>query len=102
MDSRNLPLIITKRKSRAKCPTIIQQAPEPLRPRKPFFISVSTFEFYRFRFHFRALDAVHFPPGKSANVVRGSFGMLLRDTAPPAVYTRLFEPGAALGKAPTG
>lgn len=63
---------------------------------------MTTFEFYRFRFHFRAVDAVHFPEGKSANVVRGSFGMLLRDTAPPAVYTRLFEPGARLGKAPSG
>ena len=60
------------------------------------------FEFYRFRFHFRAIDAVHFPPGKSGNVVRGSFGMLLRDTVPPEVYGRLFEPGAALGKAPSG
>lgn len=63
---------------------------------------MTTFEFYRFRFHFRAVDQVHFPEGKSANVVRGSFGMLLRDTAAPAVYTRLFEPGAQLGKAPSG
>jgi hypothetical protein len=63
---------------------------------------MTTFEFYRFRFHFRAIDAVHFPEGKSANVVRGSFGMLLRDTAPAATYRRLFEPGAGLGKAPSG
>lgn len=55
-----------------------------------------TFEFYRFRFHFHAIDAVEFPPGKSANVVRGAFGMVLRDTAAPATYQRLFEPGSAL------
>src|SRR5437016_4201602 len=32
MDSRNLPLFITKRKSRAKCPTIIQQEQYDLTP----------------------------------------------------------------------
>jgi hypothetical protein len=63
---------------------------------------VTTFEFYRFRFHFRALDRVHFPLGKSANVVRGAFGTVLRETVPPAVYARLFEPGTALGGAPSG
>jgi hypothetical protein len=63
---------------------------------------VTTFEFYRFRFHFRALDRVHFPQGKSANVVRGAFGTVLRDAVPPAVYARLFEPGTALGGAPSG
>jgi hypothetical protein len=63
---------------------------------------VTTFEFYRFRFHFRARDPVHFPEGKSANVVRGAFGAVLRDTASPAAYARLFEPGAALGRAPSG
>jgi hypothetical protein len=63
---------------------------------------VTTFEFYRFRFHFRALDQVHFPPGKSANVVRGAFGTVLRDAVPASVYSRLFEPGAALGAAPSG
>jgi len=60
------------------------------------------FAFYRFRFHFRALDAVHFPAGKSTNVIRGAFGSVLRDTAPPADYARLFEPGRALGAAPSG
>ncbi|MEO8593116.1 MAG: CRISPR system precrRNA processing endoribonuclease RAMP protein Cas6 [Candidatus Solibacter sp.] len=63
---------------------------------------VTTFEFYRFRFHFRALDQVHFPQGKSANVVRGAFGNVLHDAVPPEVYTRLFEPGRALGAAPSG
>jgi hypothetical protein len=62
-----------------------------------------TFEFYRFRFQFRAIDPVEFPPDKAANVVRGAFGMLLRDTAAPAAYQRLFEPGKASGRnSPSG
>jgi hypothetical protein len=64
--------------------------------------SVTTFEFYRFRFHFRSLDAVNFPPGKSSNVVRGAFGTMLRQSASPEDYARLFEPGIALGKSPSG
>jgi hypothetical protein len=63
---------------------------------------VTSFEFYRFRFHFRALDRLHFPQGKSANVVRGAFGAVLRDTVPADVYARLFEPGQTLGPAPSG
>jgi hypothetical protein len=63
---------------------------------------VTTFEFYRFRFHFRAMDRVYFPLGKSANVVRGAFGAVLRDAVPPEVYVRLFEPGRSLGGAPSG
>jgi len=63
---------------------------------------LSQFEFYRFRFHFRAVDPVFFPPGKSGNVIRGALGMVLRDTASPAAYARLFEPGSGLGKAPSG
>jgi hypothetical protein len=63
---------------------------------------VVTFEFYRFRFHFRALDPTHFPAGKSGNAIRGALGKILRDTASPDVYTRLFEPGIALGEAPSG
>ncbi|HMD70383.1 MAG TPA: CRISPR system precrRNA processing endoribonuclease RAMP protein Cas6 [Bryobacteraceae bacterium] len=61
-----------------------------------------TFEFFRFRFHFRALDALFFPPGKSTNVLRGAFGTLLRGTATPAEYARLFRPGTALGRSPSG
>jgi hypothetical protein len=60
------------------------------------------FEFYRFRFHFRAIDPVYFPAGKSGNVIRGALGKVLRDTASPAAYARLFEPGSGLGKAPSG
>lgn len=64
---------------------------------------LNTFEFYRFRFHFRAVGEVHFPAGKSANVIRGAFGLLLRDTATAAAYARLFEPRTAPGAAgPSG
>ena len=63
---------------------------------------MTTFEFYRFRFHFRAIDRLHFPKGKSANVIRGAFGAVLRDTVPVEIYSRLFEPGEALGPAPSG
>jgi hypothetical protein len=62
----------------------------------------ANFQFFRFRFHFTAQDAVHFPAGKSGNVIRGALGRILRDTASPAAYARLFEPGSALGPAPSG
>ncbi|HWB84774.1 MAG TPA: CRISPR system precrRNA processing endoribonuclease RAMP protein Cas6 [Bryobacteraceae bacterium] len=61
-----------------------------------------TFEFHRFHFRFRALDAIHFPVGGTTNLVRGMFGALLRRTAPADAYLRLFEPGAALGASPSG
>jgi hypothetical protein len=64
---------------------------------------VTTFEFYRFRFHFRALEPVRFSAGKAANVLRGVFGWMLRDFAPPAAYGRLFEPRTpAADRAPAG
>jgi hypothetical protein len=62
----------------------------------------SKFEFFRFRYHFRAVDTVHFPAGKSGNVIRGALGRVLRDIASPAAYAGLFEPGRQLGKAPSG
>lgn len=61
-----------------------------------------TFEFYRFRFRFEVEDAVRFAPRSRANMIRGACGIFLRKTAPPEVYTRLFEPGRDLGPAPSG
>ena len=61
-----------------------------------------TFEFFRFRFGFRALDSIHFPAGKSANVLRGAFGTVLRQTAPLPAYQRLFEPRADASAGPSG
>ena len=96
------PQPYTKRKTRVKCPTIIQQETIQQDAARVAAKIVTTFDFYRFRFHFRALDPLRFPRGKSANVVRGAFGAVLRDTVPPEVYARLFEPGATLGPAPSG
>jgi len=63
---------------------------------------VNTFEFYRLRSSFQALGTLHFPAGESGNVVRGAFGLLLRQTASSDVYARLFEPGRASGPSPSG
>ncbi len=61
----------------------------------------TTFAFYRLRFHFRALDPVHFPPARGGNILRGALGFLLRETAGPETYTRLFEPGRTPGNSPS-
>ncbi|MBI4874685.1 MAG: CRISPR system precrRNA processing endoribonuclease RAMP protein Cas6 [Acidobacteria bacterium] len=64
------------------------------------------FEFAAYRFEFRALDEIRFPPGKSGNVFRGALGETLRrevcrPDCPGAgscphraecAYARLFEP----------
>jgi hypothetical protein len=65
------------------------------------FRFVNTFQFYRYRFWFRALEETYFPRGKSGNVIRGALGLALRATASPDEYARLFEPRAAAG-APSG
>src|SRR5947209_8460630 len=84
----------SKRKTRFKCPTIIQQARKrSLAKDRSLATIMMAFEFYRFRFRFRALDAVRLPAGKSANIVRGALGTVLREAVPAAVYRRLFEPG---------
>jgi hypothetical protein len=62
---------------------------------------VTNFEFFRFRFHFQALDPIHFPAGKSGNIIRGALGMILRDTSPRA-YRHLFAPGNGSAPAPSG
>ena len=63
---------------------------------------MTTFEFFRFRFHFTPLDPIHFPRAKSANIIRGAFGTVLRQSASSSTYARLFSPGAALGRSPSG
>ncbi|MGO9011892.1 MAG: CRISPR system precrRNA processing endoribonuclease RAMP protein Cas6 [Bryobacteraceae bacterium] len=63
---------------------------------------MNTFEFYRLRWHFQALSRISFPAGESGNVLRGAFGLLLRQTASSEVYVRLFEPGRAGGASPSG
>jgi len=60
-----------------------------------------TFEFIRLRFRFHAGESIVFPPGKAANTLRGAFGMMLRETASPAGYARIFAP-VARGEGPSG
>jgi hypothetical protein len=60
-----------------------------------------TFEFFRLRLHFRATEPVFFPPGKSANMLRGALGALLHQTVSAPDYERLFAPKAA-GRGPSG
>lgn len=75
-----------------------------------------TFEFYRFRFHFRSAGALSFPPYKSGNIVRGAFGAIFRklvcipgcsdaktcEVRATCPYARVFEPQAARGEGPSG
>src|SRR5579871_735317 len=51
-----------------------------------------TFELIRLRFLFRAAGSLFFPPGKAGNVLRGAFGVLLRDTAGGTEFARIFRP----------
>jgi len=75
-----------------------------------------TFEFYRFRFHFRSAGKLYFPPYKSGNIVRGAFGRIFRklvclpscldamtcDVRASCPYARVFEPQASRGEGPSG
>lgn len=75
-----------------------------------------TFEFYRFRFYFRAAGTLYFPDYKSGNIVRGAFGDIFRklvcipscreaktcDIRAECPYARVFEPQAARGEGPSG
>ncbi len=52
------------------------------------------------RFTFEAREAIHFPEGKSANILRGAFGTILRRQNESA-YTHMFEPRNT-GPGPSG
>lgn len=79
-------------------------------------LSALTFEFYRFRFRFRAAGVLYFPPYKSGNIVRGAFGSIFRklvcipgcrdaktcDMRATCAYASVFEPQAARGEGPSG
>lgn len=56
-----------------------------------------TFELVRLRFRFRALESKYFPPGKAGNVLRGAFGMMLLESAPPPEFSGIFAPRSAGG-----
>lgn len=75
-----------------------------------------TFEFYRFRFHFRSAGTLYFPPYKSGNIVRGAFGSIFRklvcvttcrnaktcELRTTCAYARVFEPHVSRGQGPSG
>lgn len=75
-----------------------------------------TFSFYRLRFRFQALDSLHFPAGKTGNIVRGAFGLIFRrlvcspdcpgasicERRHSCAYSRVFEPRSAHADAPSG
>jgi hypothetical protein len=58
-----------------------------------------TFDLLPVRFEFTAQDALHFAPGMAGNMLRGAFGMALRNVASPQDYARIFEPA---GTGPSG
>lgn len=51
------------------------------------------FDLTRLRFEFTALDSIHFPEGKAANILRGAFGLALGGEG----YLRTFAPVATSG-----
>jgi hypothetical protein len=53
-------------------------------------------ELQQLRFDFVARDAIHFPVGKPANLLRGAFGAILKGASDEA-YRRIFAPLAAGG-----
>jgi hypothetical protein len=75
-----------------------------------------TFELLRYRFRFRTIGTLYFPPGKAGNIARGAFGGIFRkqvcvpDCQDPkscqargtCPYARIFSPQAAPGAGPSG
>jgi hypothetical protein len=70
-----------------------------------------TFEFFRLRFLFKAVDPLWFPVANTANTVRGAFGYALRQVAcrcapgghvTDCTYARIFEPRALARQGPSG
>jgi len=59
------------------------------------------FEFFRWRFHFRAQDAVRFPAGKAANAIRGGLGLALREGT-AGWFEAMFQPRGEPGRTPSG
>src|SRR6476660_3768971 len=49
------------------------------------------------RFQFRCHVPIVFPPGRAANVLRGTFGIQMRENVPEELYQHIFEPRAVKG-----
>jgi hypothetical protein len=56
-----------------------------------------TLDLQPLRFHFVALDTIHFPGGQPGNILRGGFGTVLRRVAGEDAYARLFAPVSISG-----
>lgn len=90
---------------------LLRHAPSPIL--STGFLDKLHFDFHPLRFEFLARDALFFPPGKAANVLRGAFGTIFRRLAcvpecPGAriceirqacPYAKVFEPS---GLSPSG
>jgi hypothetical protein len=50
------------------------------------------FDLIPLRLDFKARDPLHFPAGKSANILRGALGLALKRVAGAADYAEIFEP----------
>ena len=98
MDSRT-PFKITNGKQESNA-TLLYTKKRPEWVGRPAIMN--EFEVLRYRFRFTALDDICFPAGATGNIIRGAFGLALRDTAPRELYERLFEPRAQPGTAPSG
>jgi hypothetical protein len=60
-----------------------------------------TFDLEACRLHFTARDSIHFPAGFAGNVLRGTFGSILRTITNAEDYARIFQPTSA-GTGPSG
>jgi hypothetical protein len=63
----------------------------------PCYKGGTHFELIPLRFAFTARDAIHFPHGKAANILRGAFGLALERIAGASDYARIFQPRADEG-----
>jgi hypothetical protein len=63
---------------------------------------MNRFECQCYRLRFTAIDSIRFPAGKGGNVVRGAFGLALRESAPREIYAAIFEPKTAPSSGPSG
>ncbi len=64
---------------------------------KYFNIVKLTIDFFPLRIHFVAAARIQFPAGSPGNVIRGAFGILLRQAARPEDYARIFAPKSQAG-----
>ncbi len=96
-------------------PNELAERPDPILSERSQTLAGLGFKLYPLRFSFVAKDAIHFPPGKPANLLRGAFGLIFRrlacvpqcpgaarcDLRAVCAYARLFEPAAGV-EGPSG